>query len=81
MDGADLSHIVKLASLQRLHQLRSMVKPLYIRMIEKFKIDSDRGIGDTLHRILPDIRRLGININCGCDRRAETLNKKYPYTI
>lgn len=60
--------------------------PLLIRGIARQRIESDKGVGDTIHRILSKMggsqfewvmKRLGIN--CGCGDRQEWLNRVYPY--
>ena len=51
------------------------------------RAEGDRGVGDTIARL---VRPLGgetfkvafkrvFGFNCGCDRRQETLNMRWPY--
>lgn len=60
--------------------------PLLVRGIKRQRIPSDKGVGDTVHRILSKMgglqfewvmKRLGIN--CGCGDRQAWLNAAYPY--
>lgn len=62
--------------------------PLIVRGISRRRISSDKGVGDTVHRILSKMggtqfewvmKRLGID--CGCGSRQEWLNAVYPYEI
>jgi hypothetical protein len=61
--------------------------PLLVRGIARQRIDTDTGVGDTVHRILSKMggdqfewvmKRLGIE--CGCGERQAWLNAVYPYT-
>lgn len=56
----------------------------WIRWLKK---DTDRGVGDTVERILAKVGGKQIKLaikklggNCGCQNRIDYLNKKYPYT-
>lgn len=60
--------------------------PLLIRGIARQRIDTDKGVGDTVERIISKMGggqfkwvmdRLGID--CGCGGRQEWLNAVYPY--
>jgi hypothetical protein len=60
--------------------------PLIIKGIARRRIDADRGVGDTVERI---ITKLGgnafkwimerVGVDCGCGGRQEWLNAVYPY--
>ena len=61
-------------------------KPLLILGIQRQRIPSDIGVGDTVERILSKMggdqfkwvmARLGVD--CGCGSRQEWLNRVYPY--
>lgn len=61
-------------------------RPLLIRGIERQRIPSDTGVGDTAERIISKfggdqfkwvMARLGVN--CGCEDRKQYLNRVYPY--
>jgi len=65
---------------------KPVVWPLLIRGIARQRIESDIGVGDTVHRILSHMggnqfewamERLGID--CGCKSGREWLNRAYPY--
>jgi len=56
-----------------------------IEWLKLFAIESDRGVGDIVERMLSKVggraikmslKKLGVN--CGCTNRQEALNKKYP---
>ena len=56
-----------------------------IQWLKLFAIESDRGVGDIVERMLSKVggraikmslKKLGVN--CGCTNRQEALNKKYP---
>jgi len=62
------------------------VWPLLIQGIQRQRIPSDTGVGDTVERILAKMggdqfkwvmKRLGVD--CGCGSRQEWLNRVYPY--
>lgn len=61
--------------------------PYFLKPIITQKIDSDKGIGDTVERL---IHKTGLDSlsktyekltgrNCGCNNRKEWLNNRYPY--
>jgi hypothetical protein len=60
--------------------------PRLARWIERRRINSDMGLGDTVHRLLT---RFGgdrfsrlleqAGLHCGCDRRQAWLNARFPY--
>lgn len=61
-------------------------RPLIIRGIERRRIDTDKGVGDTVERIISKLggdsfkwvmQRLGLD--CGCDNRKAWLNARWPY--
>ena len=56
-----------------------------VEWLKLFAIESDRGVGDIVERMLSKVggraikmslKKLGVN--CGCTNRQEALNKKYP---
>lgn len=60
--------------------------PQWAKRLERLKQPEDKGVGDTLTRILAKkggdwfkrtMKRLGIN--CGCVARQEWMNRNYPY--
>ena len=59
--------------------------PLWAKAIQKIRSDEDKGVGDTVHRRLGKmgaafkIFMKSIRAPCGCDRRREEWNQKYPY--
>lgn len=60
--------------------------PLGVRVIARLKRDGEKGIGDTMARLLAGIggeayKRLAkrIGIECGCAARQAMLNARYPY--
>jgi hypothetical protein len=65
---------------------REKNRPRIVRFIESKRIESDRGVGDTLERLLASVggrkyKRLmsWLGASCGCEDRQAWLNKKYPY--
>jgi len=65
---------------------RERNRPRIVRFVESKRIDSDRGIGDTLERLLASVggrkyKRLlsWLGASCGCQNRQDWLNKKWPY--
>ena len=71
---------------KRTTDLKPIVWPLLIRGIQRQRIPSDTGAGDTVERILSKMggdqfkwvmARLGVD--CGCGSRQDWLNRVYPY--
>lgn len=60
--------------------------PLVIRLIKDQAKPGDRGIGDTLHRLIAEagldvwtVQLRAAGIDCGCSERQSWLNARYPY--
>ena len=59
--------------------------PLWAVAVRKLASEADRGVGDTIHRLLGSggeafkatMKALGVP--CGCDRRRDDWNSQYPY--
>ena len=86
--------MIKVQTVSKEHRPKSSVseprepkpRPLLIRGIERQRIPSDTGVGDTVERLLAKMggdqfkwvmHKLGIN--CGCEDRKAWLNRVYPY--
>lgn len=64
-------------------------EPRVIKLIKRFAIESDRGVGDTVERLIqqaggrPLIRLKAtlesIGVDCGCTDRRDWLNETWPY--
>ena len=60
-----------------------------IKWLMRFAADSDRGLGDTVERLLDkaggrSLKRFkamleSYSINCGCTNRRDWLNRQFPY--
>lgn len=67
--------------------------PFRVRMVARFKVPADKGVGDTLARLinkLPVYKGMGagdawkkfttwLGIECGCCARQRRANEQYPY--
>ncbi len=61
--------------------------PLIFRLLAKQRYYTDKGIGDTIERIVGPVggdafKKLYKSImkqDCGCNYRRDLLNKEYPY--
>jgi hypothetical protein len=54
--------------------------------IAKLKSDQDKGVGDTVERLLGKFGKsyqtalIAVGVPCGCDRRRTDWNARYPFT-
>lgn len=59
--------------------------PLPARKLWRLRIDTDVGIGDTIHRLLGrpgswfELAIKSLGIQCGCQDRRAWLNQRFPY--
>ena len=60
--------------------------PRLVRLVSRYRAEGDRGVGDTLERLLAKVggRRFKhlmqlINLPCGCEDRQKWLNVRFPY--
>lgn len=68
-------------------QYRPDLWPLWARTLHSLKTDSDKGVGDTIERIvgsdnssaLKSWYRKTFNRDCGCDGRKADFNARFPY--
>jgi hypothetical protein len=62
--------------------------PFPARVIRRLRTDADKGVGDTLTRLIAGVggeayKALMASLGrpCGCKQRQAYLNGKYPYTV
>lgn len=67
---------------------RSPEWPQWAKAVKLLASKGDAGVGDTIARVVGPIGgdafkawTKSVGFNCGCEKRQETLNARYPYDI
>ena len=66
-------------------QPRQAPQPQWVLIVRAFRSTSDKGVGDTIERLLGMPGKVfkdllaGFDIDCGCGNRRDTYNQLYPY--
>jgi hypothetical protein len=68
--------------------VRSPGWPQWAKAVKLLASKGDAGVGDTIARVVGPIGgdafkawAKSAGFDCGCDKRQDSLNKKYPYEI
>ena len=79
-----IAQIVRIAPQTPVQAVPPEKWPIGVRLIAEARKPEDKGVGDTIHRLIPKADELiawmkRIGIDCGCADRRAALNQRFPY--